>query len=476
MNQVYLIILVVFAVLFMLFMMRVDFLRRRDLMALEKAHKSKSELARNVFYHPGTEIPNHHFFGHKVLSVEREYAVYHLSLIKLGRAGVFQSLEHNKKDIQQLFDQIRDATLPFAIALKDHEFILMAFVSHGNSLNHKLARQKQQEILRSLPQKARVNGKWQPIDYAIISLSLTGDSPIYGIDKVERRLRFAMKYALENESGHFYHNEKLYRAQMFKKHILRGLSRSVAFKDRDFYVVFQPIFHQDDLETPIRFESLIRWRNPNNIGPGIFIPLVQKMPKLQNDLTKVVLNQVAVLLKAQLDVGEKPVPVHVNISAEQLSSDAFTRHIAALLKKVPGIANYVTFEIIETSKIVCSKALSESIEKFKRFGFAFAIDDFGQGNANFDWLHEPNFDVLKIDKEYIAKITRETDTSTLLDKVIELGQSCGLSVVIEGVETKQQLDYLSKFDDILIQGFYASKPVQANRYINWLSTNHTVVH
>ncbi len=468
MYQGYILISGLLGFLFVITLVRSNYLRKKDLTLLKEIKNAKQALTKSIFYHAGTEIPNYRLFGQKMLKVDKKYAVYHISLLKIGRSEIFDSITGNEEELSELFSSIANATKPFALALKDAGFIVMAYVSHGQKIDHDAARQKQKEILDLLPKTAKVNGRNIHVDYAISSLSLTGDSAIYGIETVERRLKFAMKYALENEDGLFYHDEKLYRAEMFKKHVLRDLTNSIAGRQKkDFYVVFQPIFKQTDLENPVRFEALVRWRNSNNVGPSTFIPLLKEQPKLQCDLTKIILNQVFSLLKVQIDAGETPLPVNVNISAEQVPSEILYKHISLLLVKVPEAAQYITFEIIETSKLICSKALTNAMSDYKDLGFTFAIDDFGQGVANFDWLHNSHFDVLKIDKDYIAKIVDEDSSSNLLDRVVELGLSCGLTIVIEGVENKVQLEYLSKFDELLIQGFYASKPVQASRYVSW---------
>lgn len=467
MYQDYLVVSVIVGMTFLVSLLRSNRLRKKDHILLKEIKKAKQALTKSIFYHSGTDIPNYRLFGQKMLKVDKKYAVYHVSLLKIGRSELFESISGNEKDISKLFTAITNAIKPFAIALKDPSFIVLAYVSHGEKIDHTIAQEKQKRIMAMLPKMAVVRGRSIHVDYALSSLSLTGDSSIYGIETVERRLKFAMRYALESESGMFYHDEKLYRAEMLKKHLLRDLTESVASKHKDFYLVFQPIFKQSNLTTPARFEALVRWRNSNNIGPSTFIPWLKEQPKLQRDLTKIILNKVFSLLKRQLDSGVEPVTVNVNISAEQIPSESLLNHLKLLLSMVPEASKFITFELIETSKIICSKSLDQGMKAYKALGFHFAIDDFGQGVANFDWLHNSNFDALKIDKEYIAKIVDSESSSKLLDRVIELGQSCDLQIVVEGIETKIQLEYLSKFEGVLLQGYHLSKPVQAARYIDW---------
>lgn len=467
MNIDNIVLIVIVASLLIFTLVRSGYVRKKDLQIIDEIRKAKNVLTRSIFYHLDSEIPNYKLFGHKMLKVDREYAVYHLSLIKIGRTGIFQTIDNNIDALTVLFREINEATKPFSLALKDSEFLVMAFVSHSGKVNHEEAKQKQIEILNQLPKEISVKNKTILLDYAISSLSLTGDSSIYGISKVERRLTFAMKYALENENGFAYHCEEIYREEMMKKHLLRSLTNSLKVRRKNFYVMFQPIFRQDDLRNPIKFEALIRWRNSKNIGPQTFIPLLQDQPKLQCDLTKILLDEVGSALLSQINGGNTPMPVHINLFAEQLASESMFMHISELLEKIPNLSSYLIFEIIENSMLDSSVAVLDSMARYKNMGFGFAIDDFGKGNANFDWLHNNHFDILKLDKEYISKITTKESSYNLLDKVIELGQSCGLTIVIEGVETKTQLNYLSKFDNILIQGYYASKPVKAQDYIHW---------
>ncbi|TMO58422.1 hypothetical protein CWC18_17940 [Pseudoalteromonas aurantia] len=110
----------------------------------------------------------------KLLKVERKFTRYHISLIKLGKQPVFDNVEEHLDSLSELFNAISKSCEPFALALYDSKYILMAYVTQGSGTNAQEAAEKQFEILAKLPVQVSISNTQVPIDYAISSLSLTG--------------------------------------------------------------------------------------------------------------------------------------------------------------------------------------------------------------------------------------------------------------------------------------------------------------
>lgn len=466
MDNVFLALAVCVATISILALVRVNYLRNRDLQALYDIKKAKSALDKKVFHHGDSDIPNCRQFMQKLLKVERKFTQYHISLVKLGRQPVFDGIEENLESISELFQTVSRSCEPFALALYDSEYMLMAFVTQGAGANSQVAIDKQKDILARLPKQISISRTKVPIDYAISSLSLTGYSSIYGMDKVQRRLIYSMGHAMESDDGTFFHNEQLYKAEMYKKHVLRKLTSSISFNQDDFYLVFQPIYVPSDIDNPVRYEALIRWKNNKNLGPKTFIPMLKNQPGLQEGMTEIVLNQVFSLLKVQLETKSSLTPVHVNILKEDLNKSHLISHLKMLLKGAPAAANYIVFEVDRADELHDSEYIKSNMRKIINLGCKFSIDNFCNDRKSYQLLNNSYYKTIKVDKAYIQEICDRRSVSASLVQIMSTAQRFKLTVIIEGVENQYQLDYIKKFPNAMFQGYYISAPLSASNYLS----------
>ncbi|KZN61048.1 hypothetical protein N473_22160 [Pseudoalteromonas luteoviolacea CPMOR-1] len=466
MDNLYLSIAIVIAAISLIALIKTNQLRKKDLKILNELKKAKEALSKSVLYHGTSDIPNYLFFMQKLMKVDRKFSQFHVSLIKLGKTPVFDSIESNQDTLTQLFKEVGKACQPFALALHDSDYMVMAFVTHDTGSDQQEAEAKQKEILDKLPKQVWVNNTQVPIDYAISSMSLTGQSSLYGIDKVQRRLTFSMKYALESQTGTFFHNEKLYQAEMYRKHVLLKLMNSISFNPDDFYLVFQPIFKSSDIDNPKRYEALIRWRNTKNLGPKAFMPMIEDKPELHSELTKIVINQIYSMLKIKLDAHEKLKPIHMNISAKLLEDESLLAYLKKVIRDTPSIAAFITFELTEGSDLKLSDNAINTLRKMSNLGFSFAIDDFGKGENGNELLSSRYFNAVKIDKTFITHVQDKAAQAPRLDSVIKTAQQSRKTVIVEGVENRFQYEYMKRYPNIYIQGYFASVPLTMNEFLS----------
>ncbi|ESP94550.1 hypothetical protein N483_03600 [Pseudoalteromonas luteoviolacea NCIMB 1944] len=466
MNNIYLSIAIIIAAMSIIALVRTNQLHKKDLKVLNELKKAKDALSKSVLYHGTSDIPNYLFFMQKLMKVDRKFSKFHVSLIKLGRTPVFDSIENNQDTLSQLFKEIGKSCQPFALALHDSDYLVMAFVTHDTGSNQKEAEAKQKEILEKLPKQVWVNNTQVPIDYAISSMSLTGQSSLYGIDKVQRRLTFSMKYALESPSGTFFHNEKIYQAEMYRKHVLLKLMNSISFNQDDFYLVFQPIFKTSNIDRPRRYEALIRWRNTKNLGPKAFMPMIEDKPELHSELTKIVINQIYSMLKIKLEAREKLKPIHMNISAQLLEDESLLNYLKKVIRDTPSIAAFITFEIVEGNDLKLSDNTINTLRKMSNLGFSFAIDDFGKGKGNNELLNSRYFNSVKVDKTFITHIQDKETQAPRLDAIIKSAQNSNKTIIVEGVENRFQYQYMTRFANVYIQGYFASVPLTMNEFLS----------
>ncbi|MBQ4845115.1 EAL domain-containing protein [Pseudoalteromonas sp. MMG005] len=466
MNNLFLLLAVGVAVVSIVALVRMSTLRKKDQKALREIKKAKSALSKKIFYHGDSDIPNYRQFMQKLLKVERKFTRYHISLIKLGKQPVFDDIDEQLASFSELFNTISKSCEPFALALYDSEYMLMAFVTQGTGSNTQEAIEKQKDILHKLPEQVLISGTKVPIDYAISSLSLTGYSAIYGMDKVQRRLTYSMDHALESEDGTFFHNEQLYKAEMYKKHVLRKLTSSISFNPDDFYLVFQPMYIPSDLDKPKRYEALIRWKNHKNLGPKTFIPMLKSQPGLQEGMTEIVLNQVFSLLKVQLDSKKDLTPIHVNITKQELNTEHLFGHLKQLLKGAPSIASFIVFEVEQNDTLTESELIKSNMRKIINLGCRFSIDNFGHDRKSYQLLSNGYYKTIKVDKSYIAEVRDRHATSKSLEQIMSTAKRSKLTVIVEGVENRYQLDYIKNFENAMLQGYYISAPLSAHDYLS----------
>lgn len=224
-----------------------------------------------------------------------------------------------------------------------------------------------------------------------------------------------------------------------------------------FEVWYQPKFDALD-ERIMGAEALVRWRREDGklISPGIFIPLFEKNGNIAI-LDEYIFRKVCRQQKKWLDEGRKVLPVSVNISRVSLYFGDIVERYESILHSCDLAAKYVQLEITESAAIDQAD-IGELLERFHQAGFVMLMDDFGSGYSSLASLNTLSFDILKLDKSLIDYIGDEKGEK-LLKYVTKLGQSLGLHITAEGVETEKQLVFMRKLRCNDIQGYYFSKPL-----------------
>lgn len=210
-------------------------------------------------------------------------------------------------------------------------------------------------------------------------------------------------------------------------------------------------------------EALVRWRKKDGslVQPGEFIPVIEKngmIPRLDD----YVFRQVCTQVKIWEEQGKQILPVSVNISRVSLYYNDIVSHYCRVLKSFGLSTDRVQLEITE-SAVVGNEEIADLVEQFKAAGFKMLLDDFGNGYSSLAMLNTMSFDVLKLDKSLIDCIGDDRGEE-LLHHIIRLAQNLGLSVTAEGVERKEQLDFLEQLGCDDVQGYYFSKPLPLVEY------------
>ena len=212
-------------------------------------------------------------------------------------------------------------------------------------------------------------------------------------------------------------------------------------------------------------------RNLSAPGPNKFIAEAERAGLLSAIDTRIF--EVAVKdLSDNIKRGRPVLPVSVNFSLYEFFSRNFLNFIVDTLKKYQVPPQLLEIEITETTSQV-NKFLSLSvIKKLKEFGIRVLMDDFGQGYSQIQNLRQIPFDAIKIDKSFTDKVATDEKTRSIFKYLVELGKANDLEVIVEGAETKEQVDILRKMKVDTIQGFYFSRPLDVDTYNELLKENH----
>jgi len=241
-----------------------------------------------------------------------------------------------------------------------------------------------------------------------------------------------------------------------------------ALKKDEFMLYYQPIVDVKVGEIK-GFEALIRWMHPEDglVFPDKFIMAAEESGIIIPIGKWVILNACK-YAKSMYDRGFTNIYVSVNVSALQLLQKDFTDFVLTTLKNVGLPPELLIIEITESALIESMDLVIEKLNKLKDNNIKIALDDFGCGYSSLTYLKMLPINIVKIDKSFIEDIKSEDDVKSMTGSIIILAKKLGLSVIGEGVETKQQLDYLKKHNCDMFQGYLVSKPVPEEEINNLL--------
>ena len=247
-----------------------------------------------------------------------------------------------------------------------------------------------------------------------------------------------------------------------------------ALVNQEFVMYLQPK-HSISTGRIIGAEALARWIHPQKgmISPADFIPVFEKngfIIKLDQFIWESACKEIRKMIDKGLDV----VPISVNISREYIQTFDCVSYILGLVKKYDIPINLLELEITETAD---ATGIQGVVAKMKQAGFTMLMDDFGSGYSSLNMLKTTQFDVLKIDREFLSEFMDSDRGRKIIEHTISMSQDIGLDIIAEGVETKEQAQFLSDCGCDAAQGFFYSKPITVSEFeerlvsINGVSKN-----
>jgi EAL domain-containing protein (putative c-di-GMP-specific phosphodiesterase class I) len=207
-------------------------------------------------------------------------------------------------------------------------------------------------------------------------------------------------------------------------------------------------------------EALIRWQNPEMgaVSPGLFIPVAEESG-LIIPIGEWVLRTACIQNKAWQDEGLPPICIAVNLSPLQFRQPQLVETVAGILEETGLEPHYLELEITETTAIQDLEFTRTVLQKLEQMGVRLAIDDFGTGHSSLSRLQLLPLHNLKIDRSFIQDLTQDVRVSHIVTAVVTLGRSLGLSIIAEGVEKAEELEFLKSINCESVQGYFFYRPL-----------------
>ncbi len=234
-----------------------------------------------------------------------------------------------------------------------------------------------------------------------------------------------------------------------------------AMEARQFQLWYQPIFALASREI-VGFEALARWphRDRGLIAPGKFIPLAEETGQIVR-LSEWLFEDAFLRLNRWQEVFEdrQDLAINVNLSPKYLFHVDLENHLGSLLRKTNVNPSRIHLEITESILIDRPHAAAKILRRLKKWGFRLALDDFGTGFSSLSMLHELPFDILKIDQQFVSKLSSEPEVRKIVRTIVNLARELDLDVVAEGIETEPQMRELSSMSCDFGQGSLLGRPM-----------------
>lgn len=262
----------------------------------------------------------------------------------------------------------------------------------------------------------------------------------------------------ENIENYIYYSDSI--KEKFQKEVkMETLLRS-AIDNKELYLLYQPQFSAKT-GTIIGVEALLRWRSREfgEVLPYIFIPMAERIGII-DDIGKWVLKEACKQNKKWQDKLLPKIPVSVNLSPIQFRNKDIINSIKKALQDCKLEGKYLGIEITESSLVDDIKVINEKLIELRKMGIKVSIDDFGTGYSSLGYLRDLKFDYIKIDREFIKDFP-DSDNGAIARIILNLCRELGINSVAEGVETKEQLEFISDNGGNAIQGYYYSPPVDS---------------
>lgn len=422
-----------------------------------------------------TDLPNRFYFYYRLtkLIAQEDQHKFAVVRINIDRFRLFNDLYFNiagDELLRKFAERLRKycSHALFVAYLNNDDFVVALKISEQGANINQLA----QGLLVAFQAPFYIGGQ-----ETFISISVgMAQYPEHGeqVDVLLRKAETALLKA-KQLGGNTYHlfNDQAYE-HLNDKTILKG-DLQQALKKQQLIVYYQPQICSHSLKI-LGFEALIRWQHPEYglISPSIFIPLAEET-SLITEIGQFVIFESCKQLQIWRELGFKDIRVSVNIVAQQILRGQLLLDLDTAMTMYQITGKQLELELTESSLLENSNHVIGFLSKIKERNISISLDDFGMGYSSLAYLSQYPIDKLKIDKAFISRIGDQKEEA-IVNAIIAMGKAMGMSLIAEGVENTNQLEYLQKQGCDVLQGFYFSKALTALETTAYLSQyKHSLV-
>lgn len=358
--------------------------------------------------------------------------------------------------VKNLYFTLKEVYNIFSSALKKPEIIVHSYMGEYKLL-------VQYSTLEEFEKRRR------PVMSALKNLNVQIKSGVYFIEgepdfeEMWLYTRIA-KARIKEQEGKQVYNEKMGRDDIEKAKLEEDIK--IGMKQKEFKAWFQPKYGRDG-KTLVGAEALVRWYKYGSIvSPYIFVPICEANGLIQ-EIDKQVLEDVCIQLKKWKEEGKALIPISVNLSRSYLDEVGLIERLEAILDQYGIEKQYIQFEVTESALIENENKLKDVLNDIHNRGFHILLDDFGVGYSSIKTIADIKFDVIKIDKSFVDGLG-EKRWEDIVEYTIALAKKLDTHVLVEGVETKEQYEFLLQCDCEMFQGYYFQKPMDAQQFAKLL--------
>jgi diguanylate cyclase (GGDEF)-like protein/PAS domain S-box-containing protein len=245
-----------------------------------------------------------------------------------------------------------------------------------------------------------------------------------------------------------------------------------ALENGDFYLKYQPLLDARS-NSIVGAEALIRWEDEElgEVSPDEFVPLAEESGLIVDIGNWVLDTALADVKKLRNNSDFENFYLAINLSSRQFRGKDIVNNISDYLKRYDLPGSSLGLEITERLLMKDVPHVINILNRFKAMNIRLSLDDFGTGYSSLSYLKQFPFDVLKIDKSFVSDIGEDQDDTALCDAIIAMAHSLGLSVTAEGVENKEQFEFLNQRGVETMQGYYVSEPMVNDELVKFITVS-----
>jgi len=451
-----------------------QFDEKGNLIKVYGAYKDITELKENqleinnlAFYDSITKLPNRVSLHNKIRELtesEKEFVLFFLDLDNFKIIN--DSFGHSVGDkllilVAQRINSIDNKECA-TFRLSGDEFIVLYTDSKNNVVIENIA----STILSKISEPYKIDDQYFYIS-ASIGIALYPENGV-DINELLKNADTAMYYSKESGKNKYTFFNSVMGENTIKKIILHNNLHN-AIKNNEFVLYYQPITDVSSGKI-VGMEALIRWISPTEgfIPPDKFIHAAEESGQII-EIGTWVIRSACKFAKELLSLGHKNLYISINVSAVQLMQKNFKDILFNIITETGIPTECLLIEITESVFMESFEDMSVLFSEIREQGIRIALDDFGCGYSSLTYLKHLPMDVLKIDKSFIDDILSDNEKNCIVGLIITLMKQLDFKVIAEGIETKEQLDYIHKYNCDLFQGYLVSKPVTKEQFLKLLN-------